>query len=176
MEELLPFNEPEYVANPYVHWERLRNEAPVYWSETNRFWAITRYDDVLEVLHNTAHFSSSGSPAGSVEESSGPRMPMIQDDPPHHDRLRRILSKAFTPRTTAEREARVREIAHDLVVKLGARIAAGEDSDLVQAFSSPFPVSVIAEILGIPNELHEQLRLWHARAWLWRPMLRPQLP
>ena len=40
MEELLPFNEPEYIANPYAYWERLRDEAPVYWSETNGFWAL----------------------------------------------------------------------------------------------------------------------------------------
>jgi cytochrome P450 len=115
MVDLLPFNEPEYIADPYAHWERLRNEAPVYWCETNRFWAITRYDDVLRVLHDPAHFSSSGGPAGTSERTGIPRLPLIQDDPPHHDRLRRILSKAFTPRTTAEREARVREIATSLV-------------------------------------------------------------
>ena len=86
MDELLPFNEPGYVAEPYAHWERLRNEAPVYWSETNGFWAITRYDDVLEVLHDPARFSSGGGPTGMSEESGIPRLPMIQDDPPHYQR------------------------------------------------------------------------------------------
>ncbi len=159
MEELLPFNEPDYVADPYPYWERLRNEAPVYWCEANKFWAITRYDDVLDVLHDPARFSSGGGPAGSADM---PRMPLIQDDPPHHDRLRRILSKAFTPRTTAEREERVREIAQGLVDELRVGAAAGEPIDLVRAFSGPFPVSVIAEILGIPKELRDRLRLWHA--------------
>ncbi len=71
MEELLPFNEPDYVANPYPYWERLRNEAPVYWSETNRFWAITRYDDVMEELHDPARFSSGGGPGGNTSAWRG---------------------------------------------------------------------------------------------------------
>ncbi len=162
MDELLPFNEPKYVADPYPYWERLRNEAPVYWSETNRFWAVTRYDDVLEVLHDPARYSSGGGPVGTSEESGTPRLPMIQDDPPHHDRLRRILSKAFVPRTIAQREGRVREIAKGLVDELRARLQAGEEIDLVRAFSSPFPVNVIAEILGIPDEMHDRLRMWNA--------------
>ena len=162
MAELLPFMAPEYVADPYPYWERLRNEAPVYWCEPSRFWAITRYDDVLAVLHDPARFSSGGGPAGNSEEADMPRLPLIQDDPPHHDRLRRILSKAFTPRTTAEREARVREIAKGLMDELRAGVASGETIDLVRAFSGPFPVSVIAEILGIPPELRDRLRIWHA--------------
>ncbi len=162
MEELLPFNEPEYIANPYAYWERLRNELPVYWSETNGFWVISRYDDVLEVLHDPARFSSGGGPMGNSDESGIPRLPMIQDDPPHHDQLRRILSKAFTPRNTEVREGRIREIAKDLMDELRARIAAGEEVDLVRAFNSPFPVNVIAEILGIPDEMHDRLLMWNA--------------
>ena len=162
MDELLPFNDPQYIASPYGHWQRLRDEAPVHWSAENRFWAITRYDDVIEVLHDTKRFSSKGGPAGRAQEAGLPRQPLISDDPPHHDRLRRILSKAFTPRITAEREGRVREIARQLLDELKRRVAAGENADLVRSFTSPFPVNVIAEILGIPPELHDRLRLWNA--------------
>lgn len=162
MDELLPFQEPKYIADPYPFWERLRNEAPVYWSETNQFWAVTRYDDVLAVLHDPTRFSSGGGPMGRSADADTPHLPMIQDDPPHHDRLRRILSKAFVPRTIARREARIREIATGLMAELRAQLEAGEEVDLVRAFSSPFPVSVIAEILGIPDEMHDRLRLWNA--------------
>jgi hypothetical protein len=162
MEELLPFNAPHYVANPHAHWARLRDEAPVYWSEKNGFWAISRYDDVMQVLHDPARFSSRGGPSGASERANIPRLPMIQDDPPHHDRLRRILSKAFTPRSTAEREERIREIARSLSDALRAKLAAGAATDLVGAFTSPFPVRVIAEILGIPDELQDRLRMWNA--------------
>ena len=162
MEDLLPFNDPGYIANPYAHWKRLRDDAPVYWSEPHRFWAITRYNDVVEVLHDPARFSSRGGPMGRGDEVGLPRMPLIQDDPPHHERLRRILSKAFTPKITAEREERVRRIAKRLMDDVRRRVSLGEPVDLVAGFTSPFPVGVIAEILGIPPELHDRLRLWNA--------------
>jgi cytochrome P450 len=162
MENLLPFNHPDYVASPYAYWERLRNDAPIYWCEDARFWAVTRYDDVIAVLHDPGRFSSGSGPSGAGEEAGLPRLPLIQDDPPHHDRLRRILSKAFTPRITAEREERVREIAAGLMGDVRLRVRNGEETDLVRLFTSPFPVSVIAEILGIPPERHDQLRMWNA--------------
>ncbi len=162
MDDLLPFDDPRYVAEPRAHWQRLRDEAPVYWCAAKRFWAITRYDDVVAVLHDPARFSSKGGPIGRSEEVGLPRQTLIQDDPPHHDRLRRILSKAFTPRVTATREPRIREIAGALIEAVRARLAAGEEVDLVHAFTSPFPVGVIAEILGIPEALRDRLRLWNA--------------
>jgi hypothetical protein len=162
MEDLLPFDDPKYIADPYAHWQRLRDEAPVHWSERHRFWAITRYDDVLAVLHDPGRFSSKGGPVGRSDEVGLPRQPLIQDDPPHHDRLRRILSKAFSPRIVGAREGRVREIARSLLDEALRRVSAGEPIDLVRTFTSPFPVSVIAEILGIPPEMHDRLRLWNA--------------
>jgi hypothetical protein len=162
VEDLLRFADPGYIAAPYRYWQRLRDEAPVYWSEANRFFAITRYDDVVRVLHDPERFSSKGGPIGRSDEVGLPRQPLIQDDPPRHERLRRILSRAFTPRITAEREARVREIASGLTREVRARIAAGREIDLVREFTSPFPVNVIAEILGIPRELHDRLRMWNA--------------
>jgi len=160
--ELLPFNEPDYVADPYATWAHLRDAAPAYYCETHRFWAITRYDDVVRVLHDPKRFSSRGGATGRFEEAGLPRQPLIQDDPPHHDRLRRILAAAFTPRITAEREDRLREIASGLADELRRRLAARESIDLVRDLTSPFPVNVIAEILGIPAEMHERLRLWNA--------------
>jgi cytochrome P450 len=162
MENLLPFNHPDYIASPYAYWERLRDDAPIYWCESSRFWAVTRYDDVIAVLHDPGRFSSGSGPSGAGEEAGLPRLPLIQDDPPHHERLRRILSKAFTPRITAEREGRVREIAGGLMDDVRSRVRNGEEADLVRMFTSPFPINVIAEILGIPPERHDQLRMWNA--------------
>jgi cytochrome P450 len=162
MNDLLPFNDPRYIAEPYDYWARLRDEAPVYWCRSMEFWAITRYDDVLGVLHDPSRFSSQGGPTGRQLSSLLPRLPLLQDDPPHHDRLRRILSKAFTPKITSQREHRVRQIADDLIADLRRRLAEGEPVDLVRAFTSPMPVNVIAEILGIPSELQDRLRMWNA--------------
>jgi cytochrome P450 len=162
VDDLLPFNAPKYIAEPYGYWARLRDEAPVYWCQSMEFWAITRYDGVLDVLHDPRRFSSKGGPTGRQLGSVLPRLPLLQDDPPHHDRLRRILSKAFTPKITSEREDRVRQIADGLIDDLRRRLAYGETVDLVRAFTSPMPVNVIAEILGIPSELQDRLRMWNA--------------
>jgi len=162
VDDLLPFNAPKYIAEPYGYWARLRDEAPVYWCQSMEFWAITRYDGVLDVLHDPRRFSSKGGPTGPQLGSVLPRLPLLQDDPPHHDRLRRILSKAFTPKITSEREDRVRQIADGLIDDLRRRLAYGETVDLVRAFTSPMPVNVIAEILGIPSELQDRLRMWNA--------------
>jgi cytochrome P450 len=162
MDDLLPFNDPRYIAEPYEYWERLRDDAPVYWCRSMEFWSITRYDDVLDVLHDPVRFSSEGGPTGRRRGSTLPRLPLLQDDPPHHDRLRRILSKAFTPKITSQREHRVRQIAERLMADVRRRLAQGEKIDLVRAFTSPLPVNVIAEILGIPDELQDRLRMWNA--------------
>jgi len=162
MKDLLPFNDSRYIAEPYDYWARLRDEAPVYWCQPMEFWAITRYDDVLEVLRDPARFSSKGGPTGRQHHLDLPRLPLIQDDPPHHDRLRRILSKAFTPKITSQREHRVRQIADWLIGDLRRRLEEEEEVDLVRAVTSPLPVNVIAEILGIPSELQDRLRMWNA--------------
>jgi cytochrome P450 len=105
--ELLPFGDPAYIEKPCAVWQCLRDEAPVYWSERHRFWAVAHYDDVVAVLHDPARFSSRGGPSGRSEQAGLPRHPLIQRDPPHHERLPRILSRAFTPRTTALRGQRI---------------------------------------------------------------------
>ncbi len=64
MENLLPFDDPGYIADPHAHWQKLRDEAPVYWCEKHRFWAVTRYDDVKAVLQDPTRFSSKGGPIG----------------------------------------------------------------------------------------------------------------
>jgi cytochrome P450 len=160
MSELLPFYHPAYVAAPHPYWDRLRDEAPVHWNAEHGFWALTRYDDVVSVLHDPARFSSACGPSGGVAGEGQPFLPMIQNDPPDHERLRRILSRAFVPRIVAEREPRIRAIGAELLQNLRIRAQSGESVDLVEHFASPLPVSVIAEILGIPPELRERLKLW----------------
>ena len=62
-EDLLPFNDPKYIAEPYVYWSRLRDEAPVYWCRSTEFWAVTRYDDGGVWRKATTSISSGPSPA-----------------------------------------------------------------------------------------------------------------
>ncbi len=86
---------------------------------------------------------------------------MLEADPPEHTRLRRIVSGAFTPRRTAGLGPRVEQIADALVDALPP---SGE-TDLVAAYTAPLPVTVIAELLGIPHAFREDFRVWSARAF-----------
>jgi cytochrome P450 len=81
-------------------------------------------------------------------------------DPPEHTRLRRLAAGAFTPRRTAELAPRIEQIANDLIDALPP---SGE-TDLVTAFTAPLPVTVIAELLGIPEEHREDFRTWSSKA------------
>jgi cytochrome P450 len=81
---------------------------------------------------------------------------MLTSDPPDHSRLRRVVNRAFTPRSIAALEPRVRQIARQLL----APLAGGEPFDMVADFAAPLPTAVIAELLGVPPEDCDQFRLW----------------
>ena len=90
-------------------WRRLRDEAPVYYNEQHDFYALSRYDDVLNGLVDTETFKSGH---GIVLEMITPEpyenIPMmIMKDPPEHTRLRKLVARAFTPRAISDLERRV---------------------------------------------------------------------
>jgi len=88
-------------ADPYPTYRVLRDEHPAYWNDRLRFWALSRYDDVLAALRAPATFSSAG---GITIDARGQEFKpmMITMDPPQHTRLRNLVAKAFTPRRVAE--------------------------------------------------------------------------
>lgn len=155
-----PFD-PEVIRDPYPSYARLRREAPVCGTPLG-FAAISRYDDVLEVLRRPETFSSSavGDLINGVKalspEDLGQGETLLGSDPPVHTRLRKIVNRAFTPRRIAALEARIRTIAGDLVTALSS----GSDCDLVAQLAVPLPVTVIAEILGIDPERRGDFKRW----------------
>ena len=158
--EIHPFS-PEFLADPYPYFERLHAEAPVFWNEPYGFWMITKYDDVVAAAKNIKLFSSSAGPAsGLVGGDSGQPSSIIASDPPLHTRLRQLVTMAFTPRRIAEMEPRIREIAVGLLDDLQAGTRPGGTFDMLEAFSAPLPVTVIAEILGAPAERHKEFKRW----------------
>ncbi|GAA2339421.1 cytochrome P450 [Streptomyces kunmingensis] len=86
---------------------------------------------------------------------------MLEADPPAHTRLRRLVSGAFSPKRSAELEPRITRLAHGLVDALPP---SGE-TDLVEAFTAPLPVAVIAELLGIPEDRRQDFRRWTTLAF-----------
>lgn len=155
--DLNPFAH-EFHENPYPTYRRLRDEAPLYHNRELAFWALSRYRDVLAASLDWQTYSSA---EGTTLERMDPRLfdarPMIIFlDPPRHDRLRKLVSRAFTPRRIAELEPFIRAT----VVRLLDRLHADGGGDFVRDFSMPLPMEVIFTLLGVPDGDRRQLREW----------------
>ncbi len=138
-------------ANPYEVYERLRSKNPIHRMRLINAWALTEYDDAMAILQDHRRFSS-----GENKLEYAPYRTMLDLDPPDHTRLRSLVSKAFTPRSVALLGPRIEEIVEELLDDL-----ADKDSfDLISDFAFPFPVIVIAEMLGIPAEDRDKFNVW----------------
>jgi cytochrome P450 len=149
-----PFD-TEIDANPYEVWRRLRNEAPLYRNERYDFWALSRFDDV-QAAHadNKTFISGRGTVLELMGSEMGPQASIIFMDPPEHDVLRALVSRAFTPRRVAELEARVRQVCGDLL----DRYVGGSGFDYVVQFAQQLPSTVISMLLGVPDSDREEVR------------------
>ena len=148
MVEYNPFG-PDAQYNPYPVWKQLRDEAPVYHNPDFGFYALSRYDDVLAAFLDTTTFiSGNGVTVGGKEQSDGR---LIASDAPGHTKVRKLLSRVFTPRRVADLEPFIRGIASKYLDQARDR----DRFDLVQEFSLRMPLEVIGELLGIPEELRD---------------------
>ena len=148
----------------------LRREAPIsFWpaielpgfTAGNGHWALTRRDDVLYASRHPEIFSSSpnitiNDQTPQISEYFGS---MIVLDDPRHQRLRSIVSRAFTPKVVARIEASVRERAHRLVTSMIANHP-DKEADLVSELAGPLPLRVICDMMGIPDEDHQRIFHW----------------
>src|SRR5262245_23225955 len=133
--------------NPYPYYRALRDEAPVYHHEALDFWALSRFDDVIDALHDPATFCSG---QGIVLEAMtrSPYPMIIALDPPRHTDLRKLVSRAFGTTPTNAWEPQVRERARELL----AAFARDGRVDLVPSFSAALPLAVIGDIVGVPAD------------------------
>ncbi|MFF4772052.1 cytochrome P450 [Microtetraspora fusca] len=164
-----PWN-PEFVAHPYGVYSDLRENDPVSFFEPTGQWLIARHADVNALLRDRRlgrsylHVASHEAFGREPEpEFQGPfwrvvRAGMLDVEPPVHTRLRRLVSKAFTPRMVEALRPRVRKIARELVDGLVER----GGGDLLAEVAEPLPVTVIAEMLGVPEADRHLLRPWSA--------------
>ena len=140
--------------DPYPIYQLLRDEEPAYWNAERRFWALSRFADVWDAVHDPDTFSSArGIVIGSDATELLPMM--IMTDPPRHDRLRSLVSRAFTPKRVAAMEQRIRAVADELIDGFGEH-----GCDLIADFAGPLPTVVIAEMLGVPAEDREEFKRW----------------
>jgi len=166
MADFNPFD-PRLRTNPYEVYRELREEAPIFWSPMMSVWVLTRYDDVLTTLKDHANFSSerlrANNPLVQALESqrlaSGPlgtTPTMLSTDPPAHTRMRSLVNKAFTPRQVERIRPQMVEIAKGLLDGLPEP----GKIDVVADFSIPFPIIVIAAMLGVPASDRERFKAW----------------
>jgi cytochrome P450 len=149
--------DPEFWMDPYPVFAQLRAESPVAWHDDAQLWTIARHDDVMRISRDPARFCSGKGvlPADRQREITGAESILFLD-PPDHQRQRKLVSPAFTPRRIAAIEARVRELAQDLL----DAIAKGEAVDFAPAVAEPLPMLVIAEMLGVPAEDRDRFKVW----------------
>jgi methyl-branched lipid omega-hydroxylase len=147
----------------------LRREDPLSWQRSfvleaqpgEGHWALTRYDDVFHASRHPETFSSSlgitiGDQNPELAEYFGS---MIAMDDPRHTRLRNIVRSAFTPRVLARIEDSVRDRARRLVDDMLANHPDGR-ADLVTELAGPLPLQIICDMMGIPEEDHQQVFQW----------------
>jgi cytochrome P450 len=150
----------ETIDNPYPGLAMLRKSAPVYEVEGLFFRIISRYDDVVAALRDTESFSSSiidASFAGDytpVPGSSGNNM--MAKDPPEHQRLRRLVSRAFTAKSVAS----MREDISAFVAQAIERVRDEPEWDFVDKIGQALPVNIFFRMLGVEPDMYGQARQW----------------
>jgi len=151
-----PFSQ-EFFNGPYETYRRMREEAPVYYSEAYDFYALSRHADVAAAFKDYETYSSArGVDLAAVRNPEPPpHKSIIMMDPPEHRRMRSLLNRVFTPRAIESLRAMVEEVVD------GTLAAVDPDGfDAVQDFSALFPIEIISRMLGVPAEYRQQMRLW----------------
>jgi cytochrome P450 len=159
----------EFATDPYPAYAWLREHAPVHRTKLPsgvEAWLVTRYADARQALadqrlsKNPAHHTGSAHAKGKTgipgERSADLMTHLLNIDPPDHTRLRRLVSKAFTPRTVAEFAPRVQELTDRLIDDFAEKGSA----DLIHEFAFPLPIYAICDLLGVPREDQDDFRDW----------------
>jgi cytochrome P450 len=159
--------DPAIDVDPHPTWRRLRDEAPLYRNERLGFYALSRYDDVLAGLVDGETYSSRRGTLLEIIDPLAPDpgdgvegAPMIFTDPPYHDVLRGLVSRAFTPRRTAALEDSIRALCRAELDRVAGDGRAPGGFDFVADFAGPIPAMVIGELLGIPAADQRELGHW----------------
>jgi cytochrome P450 len=159
-------SDPDFLHDPYPTYARLRDEAPVLWHEPWGAWVLTRYRDVDRLLRDRR--------LGRVMEGARKRPPdpahapfdriqagsLLEIEPPDHTRIKQVVHDVFTPRHVRALGERIEALCRRQAGALAERVEAEGEADLITVFAEPIPVTVIAELLGVPEEDRHLLLPW----------------
>lgn len=144
--------------DPYPTYARLRDEAPLYHNEEHDFWVISRHADVREAFRVDDVYSNKMGVTldkSAWNENAHIVMSFLGMDPPQQTRLRKLVSRGFTPKRVAAMEPQIARISqHYLDQALGL----GERFDWIKDFAGKFPMDVISELLGVPEQDRDEVR------------------
>ncbi len=159
MTELIDLNSAQFIADPYPVYRQMRETgSPFRLSLNDGFggmWMFTRYDEVSAILKE-GRISKDVSCLLPPDQVSPLERSMLFKDPPDHTRLRSLTSQTFTPNRIKNLEPNILRIVDELI----DAIASNEESDFIRDFALPFPVIVIAEMLGVPHEDQHRVHAW----------------
>ncbi|MCX4735725.1 cytochrome P450 [Streptomyces sp. NBC_01363] len=140
----------DFTANPYPYYEKLRAAGPVHTVRTDEFervWLVVGYEEARAVLADQRFAKDWRGLPGAPAESDPIFLNMLELDAPHHTRLRKLVAREFTARRVEALRPRVQQITDEL---LDAMVPAGR-ADLVDALAFPLPMTVICELIGVPD-------------------------
>jgi cytochrome P450 len=146
----------EVLLEPYASYQALRDAGPVVYVEPNDVWAVARFAGVREVLRDWERFTSAS--AITLNEASNQAFAgtVLASDPPHHTKLRTVLRDRLSPGAIHKLDDQIKRQADELVAALVER----REFDAVQDLAAVFPVSVVADLIGLPQEGRDKLLAW----------------
>jgi len=156
---------PETVEDPFAFYEALREQAPVHFDERLQTYLVSRYDGVWRVIHDTERFSSAIGPAALMPPMEAiqllltghpPVHTLLTADPPEHIRFRTLVSRAFAPRRVSKMIDSIRALANELVDEFSG----DGHLDLIAQFGVPFPLTLLADQLGVPRRDMPSFKRW----------------
>lgn len=151
-----PFSE-QHFNDPFPTYRRLRDEAPLYYSDQYNFYALSRHADVAAAFKDFGVYSSAyGVTLEEIQSGKhSHNQSIIWMDPPEHRRMRSLVNKVFTPRAIQAQEDLIREKIGYYLSRVNPRAF-----DVVSDFSALFPVEVITTMLGVPESDRQNVRIW----------------
>lgn len=146
----------ERELNPFPIYQQMRQEHPVYFDPERKNWNIFRYEDVYRALSDWKVFSSQFTGGSGADTSMPFSASMISSDPPRHRQLRNLVSQAFTPGAVQALGPRIEEIVKELL----ENVMDHDTMDIIHDLAIPLPVTVIAEMLGVPAADRQRFKHW----------------
>ncbi|UDY22239.1 cytochrome P450 [Nocardioides sp. Kera G14] len=151
----------DFHEDPYPTYARLRAEAPLYHSEADGFWALSRHADILAALKDDVRFSNRmgvSLDASAWNEHAHTVMSFLALDGDAQTRLRRLVSAGFTPRRVLALTPQIQELTDHYLDLMLARASKGEEVDWIAEFAGKLPMDVISEMMGVPSADRDEVR------------------